>query len=171
MGLGLVLLVAAVIFRGGGSASTVGPVVFHADVVFTGEHHGQERFTDRTTAKAVSSCAQAAAHGDSPSKGPNVWQVPTPPLDNAVEIDIGTSPRGYRGPGRYVQGALATGDGAMDVGQESYDLTDPDATASVTVDADGSGHVTFAHVPNDEDDPHRGWHGGISGAIEWTCTD
>jgi hypothetical protein len=40
----------------------------------------------------------------------------------------------------------------------------------MSVNADGSGNVAYAHVPGDDDSPHRGWHGGISGIIAWTCT-
>lgn len=167
---GVVLLVVLVLHRGN-SASAVGPVVFHANIAITGEITADEAFTDKTTAaKNVSSCAQAATDGDRPSMGPHTWLVPTPPLNNTVEIEIGTPTRGYHGPGRYPQSVLAQGNGAMDVGPESYDLTSSDATASMTVNADGSGNVTFTHVPGDDDNPHPGWHGGISGTISWTCT-
>jgi hypothetical protein len=146
-------------------------VVFHATIDLTGDIHTKASFTDTTTAKKVSSCADAAAHGDRPSMGPDTWLVPTPSsINNPVEIEIGTSARRYHGPGRYPQSVLADGNGALDVGQESYDLTSSDATASMRVDADGSGNVTFTHVPGDDDVPHPGWHGGISGTIAWTCT-
>jgi iron(III) transport system ATP-binding protein len=167
---GVVLIVVLVLHKGN-SAAAVGPVVFHANIAVTGEITADESFTDKTTAaKKVSSCAAAATGGDRPSMGPDTWLVPTPPLDNTVEIEIGTPTRGYHGPGRYPQSVLAKGNGAMDVGPESYDLTSSDATASMTVDADGSGNVTFTHVPGDDDSPHPGWHGGISGTISWTCT-
>jgi hypothetical protein len=167
---GVVLIVVLVLHKGN-SASAVGPVVFHANIAITGEITADESFTDKTTAaKKVSSCAQAATDGDRPTMGPRTWVVPTPPLNNTVEIEIGTPTRGYHGPGRYPQSVLAQGNGAMDVGPESYDLTSSDATASMTVNADGSGNVTFTHVPGDDDNPHAGWHGGISGTISWTCT-
>jgi hypothetical protein len=116
------------------------------------------------------SCARAATHGNRPQMGPNTWLVPTPTLDNPVEIQLGTKARGYHGPGHYPRSAFAQGNGAMDVGPESYDMTSADATASMSVNADGSGSVAFTHVPGDDDNPHRGWHGGISGTIAWTCT-
>jgi iron(III) transport system ATP-binding protein len=167
---GVVLIVVLALHRGN-SASAVGPVVFHAKIAITGEITADESFTDKTTAaKKVRSCARAATDGDRPSMGPDTWLVPTPPLDNTVEIEIGTPTRGYHGPGRYPQSVLGKGNGAMDVGPESYDLTSSDATASMTVNGDGSGTVTFTHVPGDDDSPHPGWHGGISGTISWTCT-
>ncbi len=154
----------------GGSAA-VGPVVFHATINVTGEIHTEESFTDSVTAKKASSCRQAATHGDRSSTGPGTWVVPTPPsINNRVEIQVGTSKGGYHGPGRYPQSVLVAGNGALGVGQESYDLTSSDATASMRVDADGSGAVTFTHVPGDDDSPQPGWRGGISGTISWTCT-
>ena len=43
------------------------------------------------------------------------------------------------------------------------------AERPATVQADGSGSVTFTNVPGEDDTPHKGWHGGISGSISWTC--
>jgi iron(III) transport system ATP-binding protein len=173
--LGLAALAVAVVaafalVQGGSNPSAVGPVVFHGSVSLSGEFHTQETFIDAGTADKVSSCAQAAAHGDRPQMGPDTWLVPTPPLNNTVEIEIGTSARGYHGPGRYSRGVLADGNGAMDVGPESYLMTSTDGTVSMTVNADGSGNVTFTDAPGDDDNPHPGWHGGISGTIAWTCT-
>jgi iron(III) transport system ATP-binding protein len=170
LAIGVAVLVAALLMRGGNNAAAVGPVVFHATLTVSGEIHAQENFTDKTTATKVSSCAQAATQGDRPQMGRNTWLVPTPTVNNPVEIEIGTKAGGYRGPGTYSQGAMAQGNGAMDVGPESYDLVSSDATASMTVNADGSGAVTFTHVPGDDDNPHAGWHGGITGSIAWTCT-
>lgn len=155
----------------GGSPSALGPVVFHATIAVTGEIHTKESFTDPLTAKKVSSCSEAATHGDRSSTGSDTWVVPTPPsINNPVEIQIGTRARGYHGPGHYPQSVLTAGNGALGVGQETYDLTSSDATASMRVDADGSGNVTFTHVPGDDDNPYPGWRGGISGTIAWTCT-
>ncbi len=170
VGLGVAVLVAVVLSQGGSSSAVVGPVVFHVTIAVTGDNHVREQFTDKATATNVTSCAEAAAHGNHPQVGPGTWLVPTPTLDNPVEIQIGTSPRGYHGPGRYSQSVLARGNGAMDVGPESYNLTSADATASMTVNGDGSGKVTFTHVPEEDDNPYRGWSGGISGTIAWTCT-
>jgi hypothetical protein len=154
-----------------GGAAAAGPVVFHATINVTGEVHTEESFTDSLTAKTVSSCGEAATHGDRSSTGSETWVVPTPPsINNPVEIQVGTSQGGYHGPGRYPQSVLVAGNGALGVGQESYDLTSSDATASMRVDADGSGAVTFTHVPGDDDSPQPGWQGGISGTIAWTCT-
>ncbi len=168
--LAVALVVTVVLGHGGSSPSAVGPVIFHGSVALTGEFNTKETFVDGTTAKKVSSCAQAATRGDRPQMGPDTWVVPTPPLNNAVEIEIGTSPRGYHGPGRYARAVLADGNGAMDVGPESYLLSTTDGTVSMTVNADGSGNVTFTDAPGDDDSPHPGWHGGISGTIAWTCT-
>ncbi len=171
VGLGIAILVVVLITQGGSSPSAVGPVVFHATITVTGEIHAEESFTDPVTAKKVSSCAAAAAHGDRPSTGPDTWLVPTPSsINNPVEIVIGTSTRGYHGPGLYSQSALAAGNGTMGVGPETYDLTSSDATASMRVDADGAGAVTFTHVPGDDDQPYPGWRGGITGTIAWTCS-
>jgi hypothetical protein len=108
--------------RGGSSPSAVGPVVFRGSVALTGEFHSHETYVDDVTAKNVSSCTQAATHGDHPQTGPGTWVVPT-----------------------------------------------PHGTVSMTVDADGSGHVTFTDAPGDDDSPYPGWHGGTSGTIAWTC--
>ncbi|HVA04887.1 MAG TPA: hypothetical protein VMU64_14215 [Acidimicrobiales bacterium] len=164
------MLVAVFLIRGEDGSTAVGPVVFHATITITGETRAKESFVDATTARRAASCARAAAHGNRPQMGPNTWLVPTPPLDNPVEIEIGTKSRGYHGPGDYPQSALAQGNGAMDVGPGSYDLSSVDATASMTVNPDGSGDVTFTHAPGDDDSPHPGWHGGITGTIAWTCT-
>jgi len=167
---GLALLAAVLVGQGASSSSTQGPVVFHATITVTGEIRTKESYTDKRTASHLSSCAQAALHGDRPSMAPDTWLVPTPPLDNAVDIEVGTPARGYHGPGDYPQGVLAQGNGAMDAGPESYDVTSADATTSMYVNTDGSGSVTFTHAPGDDDSPHRGWHGAISGTIAWTCT-
>ena len=167
---GVAVLAAVLLLGDGSSPAAVGPVVFHGSVALSGEFHTRETYTDASTGKKARSCAAAGAHGDRPSMGPDTWIVPTPPINNTVEIEIGTAVRGYRGPGRYGQATLTEGNGAMDVGPESYDLTSPDGKASMTVKADGSGSVTFAHVPGDDDNPHPGWHGGISGTIAWSCT-
>jgi hypothetical protein len=169
--LGIAVLVVVLTLGGGSSPSTIGPVVFHATITVTGEIHATEGFTDKATAKNVPSCAHAAIHGDRPSTGPNTWVVPTPEsVNDPVEIQIGTRPGGYHGPGHYPQSVLVKGNGAMGVGPETYDLTSGDATASMTVNADGSGVVAFTHVPGDDDTPYAGWHGGITGTIAWTCT-
>jgi hypothetical protein len=169
--LGIAVLVTVLALGGGSSPSAIGPVVFHATITVTGEIHASEGFTDKTTAKNVPSCAHAATHGDRPSSGPNTWAVPTPEsVNDPVEIQIGTSAGAYHGPGHYSQTVLAKGNGAMGVGPETYDLTSGDATASMTVNADGSGVVAFTHVPGDDDKPYAGWHGGITGTIAWTCT-
>ena len=168
--LGVAVLVTAFLTQSRDASSAAGPVVFHATITVTSDIHVKESFTDKTTATNVRSCAQAAAHGDRPQMGPNTWLVPTPTLDDPVEIQIGTKARRYHGPGHYPRSALVQGNGAMDVGPESFDLTSADATVSMNVSADGSGNVTFTHVPGDDDSPHRGWTGGISGTITWTCS-
>ena len=164
------VLVTFVLVSGGTSPSAVGPVVFRGNVTVSGRVRLTESFMDSTTATKVSSCSSAAAHGDRPAVGANTWLVPTPPGNNVVEVEIGTSKGTYHGPGHYPQEALLQGSGAMEIGQESYDLTNADATASMTIDSDGSGVVTFTHVPGDDDRPYRGWRGGITGTITWTCS-
>jgi len=164
------VLLTVVLVSGGSSPSPVGPVIFHGNITVSGRVRANESFTDSTTATKVSSCSSAAAHGDRPSVGANTWLVPTPPANNTVELEIGTGKGAYRGPRRYPQVVLLQGNGAMEIGQESYDLTNSDATASMTVNSDGSGDVTFAHVPGDDDRPYPGWRGGISGTITWTCS-
>ena len=176
-GLGLVVAVVGVVLGlglvlggEGPSPDAVGPVVFHATVQTTGRVTMTDPFTDKVTAKGVRSCAQAGTVGDQPSVGPHTWLVPTPPPNNDVIIEIGTAKGDYGGPGSYGQKILAKGGAVMGIGTEAYALLSPDATALMTVHADGSGEVTFTHVPGDDDTPHKGWHGGISGTITWTCT-
>ena len=159
-----------VVGGGGPSPAAVGPVVFHASVQVTGRVRLTDPFTDKTTAKGVRSCAQAGTIGDQPHVGAHTWLVPTPPQSNDVIVEIGTAKGDYRGPGSYGQAVLAKGGGVMGIGTEAYALVSPAATATLTVHADGSGSVTFTHVPGDDDTPYKGWHGGISGSITWTCT-
>ncbi|HTZ10205.1 MAG TPA: ABC transporter ATP-binding protein [Acidimicrobiales bacterium] len=166
VGVGVTLLLQG----GPGAASAVGPVVFHGDVETTGRVRLSDPFTDRATAKGVRSCARAAATGDQPSMGPRTWSVPTPPITNTVEIEVGTVADGYHGPGRYPRSAFVEGYGVMGIGQEDYNLASSWATMSMTVRPDGSGVVRFVHAPGDDDVPAPGWHGGISGTITWTCT-
>ncbi len=166
------VVVALLLLNGGSSPSAIGPVVFHGSISITGEIHFSEQFTDPTTAKGERSCTSVAKKGDQP---PNTWQVPAPPLTTAAafasdaDVEIGTSTGGYHGPGRYPQSGLGKGDASMEI-TETYFFWDPDATVSMTVRSDGSGAVTFSHVPSDDDRPTRGWHGGIAGTIAWTCT-
>jgi len=164
-------VVVTLVVRGGpNNASAVGPVVFHAVVRTTGRVRMTDPFTDRSTAKGVRSCARAAQSGDQPSMGPRTWSVPTPPITNTVEIEVGTVADGYHGPGRYPRADFAQGYGVMGIGQEDYNLASSYAAMSMTVRADGSGVVSFVHAPGDDDVPGPGWHGGISGTITWTCT-
>lgn len=166
------VVVALLLVSGGSSPSAIGPVVFHGSISINGEIHFSEQFTDPTTAKGEASCTSVAKKGDQP---PNTWQVPAPPLTTAAafandaDIEIGTSTGGYHGPGRYSQSGLGKGDASMEI-TETYFFWDPDAMVSMTVRSDGSGAVTFSHVPSDDDRPTRGWHGGITGTIAWTCT-
>ncbi len=167
----LVAVVTALLVSGDGpSASSVGPVVFHAVIDTTGRVRMTDPFTDTTTAKKVPSCARAAETGDDPTIAPRTWYVPTPPLSNTAEIEIGTIARGFHGAGRYPQSALELGSGVLGIGQEDYNLASQYAKASMTVDPDGSGVVTFTHAPGDDDVPGPGFHGGITGTITWTCT-
>ena len=110
---GAAVLVAVLLLGGGSSPAAVGPVVFHGSIALSGEFHTRETFTDASTGKKARSCAAAAAHGDRPSMGPDTWIVPTPPINNTVEIEIGTAvrlprPRRLR-PGRAHQGQRGHG--------------------------------------------------------------
>jgi hypothetical protein len=164
-------LVVAKLAGGNPSSSTaVGAIVFHVDLETTGRVHLSDHFTDSTTAKGVASCAAAGSDGDQPKVAPHTWFVPTAPFTNTAEIEVGTIARGYHGPGVYPQSALTVGNGVIGIGQEDYNVASPYATSSMTVNADGSGVVRFAHAPGDDDTPGPGFTGGISGTLTWTCS-
>lgn len=152
------------------SASDVGPVVFHGFMKTTGLILTTLPFTDSLTAKNVASCTQAAAAGDVPAIGPNTWAVPTPAPGNPVILDIRTGQGGYHGPGAFPQSTFVQGKGTMVIAQETYDLASPNTIASMTVRSDGSGEVTFTHVPATSNSPTPGRQGAVSGTINWTCS-
>jgi hypothetical protein len=144
--------------------------VFHGFMSTTGLILTTLPFTDSLTAKDVASCTQAATVGDQPAIGANTWAVPTPAPGNPVILDIRTSDRGYHGPGMYPQSTFVQGKGTMVIAQETYDLAASGGTASMTLRSDGSGEVTFSHVPATSDSPTPGREGAVSGSIKWTCS-
>ena len=153
--LGVAVLVVVRLLGGGSSPSAIGPVVFHESIAVTGEITAQETYIDATTAEKCSGGPSGGAWRSAVDGPQHLGRAHTTPQQHR-RAQHRDEHRGYHGPGHYAQSALSQGNGVMGVGPETYDLTSPDATASMTVNADGSGTVAFTHVPGDDDKPHPG---------------
>ena len=110
----------------------------------------------------IGSCSDRAAHGQEPGKA--YFSIPAPSFNTTAAFVI--TIREYTGPGTYDQSHMP-GASASVGNTTNFIMVDPPATTmSATVNADGSGNVTFmgAH----QLDPSQPT---LSGSIAWTCKD
>jgi hypothetical protein len=128
------------------------------------------------------SCAEYAAEGSAasdpgPAETEGTFKIPGPaigvPLDPSGDVYASTlriAPVIYQGPGTYVNDETTEHILGQIVLNElpdgpSYFLEDGNAT--VTINADGSGTLTFEDIPEDTD----GIPTSISGTVTWVCTE
>jgi hypothetical protein len=128
------------------------------------------------------SCAQYAAEGnDAANPGPiereGTFRIPGPlvgvPLEPSQDVYASTlriPSTIYQGPGTYVNDATRDHiDGQIILDEfpdgPSYFLED--GATTVTINADGSGTLSFQDIPEDTD----GIETFVSGTVTWTCTE
>jgi hypothetical protein len=70
----------------------------------------------------------------------------------------------YHGPGTYSRAAIVTSGASFMVGTASYNLLATKGSASVTVNANGSGTFTFANAAGNPAAQT------LSGTVRWTCS-
>jgi hypothetical protein len=128
------------------------------------------------------SCAAYALEGASPDDpggtdfegtfkipGPHIG-VPLEPSGDIYAAVLGIAASTYGGPGTYVNNETTSQILGQIILNEipngpNYFLVD--GTATVTINADGSGTLTFEDVPEDTE----GIPTSISGSVTWTCTE
>jgi len=149
-------------------------------VEITGDNLASGGFTRPSYTKQPS-CAAYAAEGvsanDTASGAEGSFVIPGPvigaPLEPTGDVYGSTLtiiPAVYQGPGTYVNTETVTQLQGQIVlneipGGPAYYLAD--GMSRATINADGSGSVTFDDIPEDNtEDPTF-----ISGTITWTCTD
>ena len=137
-------------------------VLFHMQVDFTGLDSIQGSFVDNTSGTGYSSCADFA-------KGDSVGFEPGPgtPTQTVTVIDgknvnflVLVTKDEFHGPGTY-SGVL--GGGGVTIGQDTFFGT----ASTETLNADGSGHVSFSNLQGGS---ANGPQGTESGTFTWTCT-
>jgi hypothetical protein len=89
------------------------------------------------------------------------FAVPSPGVVNSSSVEVSMTVSGYHGPGTYGMDTLRSSEAAITVNRDRYTLSGPGATASVTVQPDASGRLTFSHL-NGPKQP-------LSGTLTWTC--
>ena len=114
------------------------------------------------------SCAQIGKDGTGPAfvGGPNRFAVPSPlpPTGDAENISF-TVGVIYKRPGNFTKEDILKGGGSdLIVGKNSYNPVAPNAKASMTVEANGSGSFKFSNAP-----PVAKGH-SLSGTVTWACT-
>ncbi len=112
------------------------------------------------------SCSERAAHGQDPHAPPNQQNFSIPAPSYNPNISIVATIRQYTGPGTYDQdhmpaSAITVNNAALfSVGGQMP------GTITATVNADGSGSLTFAGAQ--QVDPGKP---ALSGSVTWTCAD
>jgi hypothetical protein len=113
--------------------------------------------------------AAAGAEGSFVIPGP-VISVPLKPSGDVYGSTLHIIANVYQGPGTYVNTETVTqlqGQIVLDEIPDGPNYYLADGTSRATINADGSGSVTFDDIPEDNvENPTF-----ISGTITWTCTD
>jgi hypothetical protein len=113
-------------------------------------------------------CAKAAVVGDANfgiGASGDTWQVPNriSDLTAPATVNATIASKQWRGPGTYGVRALLGTSGVRINNATCYDLSSASA-ASLTVNPDGSGSITFQGAPvSGQSSPT------ISGSVTWTC--
>ena len=140
---GAAVLAAVLLLGGGSSPSAVGPVVFHGSIASSGEFHTHETFTDASTAKKARRVPRPPPMAIGRRRAPTPGSCPRPPQQHRRAQDRdGAQGLPRTGPLR-TECALTgqRGDGRR---PRVLRPDEPRCTASLTVDADGSG---LSHSP------------------------
>jgi hypothetical protein len=129
------------------------------------------------------SCAQYAAEGSAPNDpgpmelegtfripGPLIGTVPLEPSQDVYASTLRIPPTIYQGPGTYVNDPTTDhidGQIILDDFPDGSSYFLEDGAATVTINADGSGTLSFQDIPEDTD----GIETFISGTVTWVCTE
>jgi hypothetical protein len=112
----------------------------------------------------ASSCARIAVRGTPAARGEQPrFEIPSPAAGSPTYFTAEVSP--YRGAGTYGKASILAVGASIIVGSASYNPLAAQATASVTIRADGSGRFTFTNAA--ESDPAKP---ALSGSVSWTCS-
>jgi hypothetical protein len=137
-------------------------ILFHVQIDFTGLDNVQGSFVDNTSGSGDSSCSDWA-------KGDSVGWVlgpGTPTGSNTVigskslSFGVSVTKDKFHGPGTYSTILLG---GGVTVGADTFF----GQGSSETLNADGSGKVTFSNL---EGGSTTGPQGSESGTVTWTCS-
>ena len=140
----------------GSGGSAPGKVIFTIQVNFTGADPASGSYTDSETGSGFSSCSQYANQTILGWTGPGAQaqqssQVQGKSITMFMTIQAGT----YHGPGTYANPIKG-----VTIGSDDFYI----GNSSVTVNADGSGTVTFMNLTS----PLA--NGSESGTYAWTCS-
>lgn len=169
---------------GGGDGNDTPPqtiITMSGTVEITGDNTASGGFSTIGYTRRQS-CAEYASLGSAPNDpGPveaeGTFKIPGPtigvPLEPSGDVYASTlriTPAIYQGPGTYANDdATDQIDGQIVLNEipdgPAYFLEDGMATASIN--ADGSGTVTFVDIPEDT----TGLPTSISGTVTWTCSE
>jgi hypothetical protein len=152
------------ISNGGSGAGQCNPpcVLFHVQIQFTGLDAIQGSFIDNSSGEGDSSCTDWAK-GDSVGwiLGPGAPSGANTPVIGGKSLNFGISVTKdrFHGPGTYSKVLL----GGVTIGPDIF-LGD-DSTE--TLNADGSGHMSFSNLVGGS---VTGPQGNESGTVTWTCS-
>jgi hypothetical protein len=166
---------------GAGGTPAEGIITMSGTVEITGGNTASGAFST-TGYTRQPSCAAYAADGSAASDpGPagteGTFKIPGPligvPLEPSGDVYASTLrivPAIYQGPGTYVNDATTehiVGQILLDDIPDGASYFLEDGAATVTINADGSGTLTFQDILEDTD----GIPTSISGTVTWTCTE
>jgi hypothetical protein len=141
-------------------ASASGKVTFTVQVDLTGGAPLAGSFTDTETGSGFGSCAQYASMTGLGWYSPSAQN--TEVAGKHLQLLLDVSRDAFHGPGTY----KATLVGGVDVGDAPNDQSYYEGTASVTLNADGSGHGSLTNLQP----LSVAASGTESGTITWTCS-
>jgi hypothetical protein len=166
---------------GTGGTPAEGIVTMSGTVEITGDNTASGSFLVIAYTRQPS-CAAYAADGSAasdpgPAETVGTFKIPGPvigvpltPSGDVYASSLRIVPAIYQGPGTYVNDPTTDHiDGQIVLNEipdgPAYFLED--GNASVTINADGSGTLTFEDIPEDT----GGVPTSISGTVTWTCTE
>jgi hypothetical protein len=139
-------------------SSSAGGIVFSGVIKFTGGTPVQGSFTDSDTGSSETSCSGYATGGAPFQSG---WIGPDPNGASVGGVAVTVSPhvvfKDFHGPGTYMTTSFLD----IEVGSAKYAST----SATIVINADSSGSLTFADAPGGS--PGSG--ASESGTMTWTC--
>jgi hypothetical protein len=171
---------------GGGGTTPQTIITMSGTVEITDANTGDNRASGAFSTLGYTrreSCAAYALEGSSPDDpgamefegtfqipGPLVGTVPLEPSGDVYASTLRIPPTIYQGPGTYVNDPTTEhilGQIILDDFPDGASYFLEDGAATVTINADGSGTLSFQDIPEDTD----GIETFISGTVTWVCTE